>query len=86
LLYFTSPSHLSAYALALVLAMGFIARSPWALLEYGISAGGGFLQVLCTMTGAELSINRLAKRACLAGSNNIPGELKALEVRFGQVG
>lgn len=42
----------------------------------------GFTQILCTMTHNDGTLNRLAREACLGGSEGIPKELNGLEVRF----
>lgn len=75
-----------AYLVPLALSLIFIAMGFVALVQNGVSAdGGAFLQILCTTTGADLKMNRLAARCCVGGSANVSKELKELRVRFGKL-
>lgn len=46
---------------------------------------GDFLQILVTAATGETAIEKAARRSCLDGEENIPEELKRLEVRFGEL-
>lgn len=80
-----------SYGLPVGLSMVFVALGLVALFRNGEAAeSGGLLQLLCTTTGEELRINRLARR-CAAGTGagydkEAAEELKALRVRFGALG
>lgn len=57
-----------------------------ALRHNGVSAiDGGFLQILMTAATGNTAIEQAARAGCLGGEENIPPELKSLEVRFGEL-
>ncbi len=49
--YVFNPRHLSAYAVALVLALGFLVRGFWSLLECRVSASSGFCRFCALRLG-----------------------------------
>jgi len=73
------------YVVPLAVSLSFIAGSFFVLCENGVSADSGFLQIVCTTSGAHGSMNLLAKQACLGGRADLPKELVDLEVRFGEI-
>jgi hypothetical protein len=80
-----------SYGLPVGLSLVFISLGMAALFRNGEAAeSGGLLQLLCTTTGEELRINKLARR-CAAGTGagydkRAAEELKTLRVRFGALG
>jgi len=44
---------------------------------------GGFLQILMTTTGSK-TLERAAAGGCIGGEENVPQDLKEIEVRFGE--
>ncbi|PVH98110.1 hypothetical protein DM02DRAFT_531823 [Periconia macrospinosa] len=74
------------YTVALVICLVFNSLGLFALKQNGVAADSGtFLQVLCATTNGNSVLNKLAKEACLGGSNNHSQELLDMEVRFGEV-
>ena len=64
----------------------FVTLGLFALWRNGVAADSGiFLQVLCAVANKNSRLTRLAKEACLGGSENHTKELLDLNVRFGEV-
>jgi len=75
-----------AYGGALIACLAFLLLGFGALLQNGTSASsGGFLQIMCTTTHGDGTMNKLAKGASLGGDVGVPMDLKNLNVRFGVV-
>ncbi|KAI1669944.1 hypothetical protein L13192_05460 [Pyrenophora tritici-repentis] len=77
---------IGAYGGALFLCLAFLLLGFGALHQNGTSAStGGFLQIMCTTTHGDGTMNQLAKGASLGGEIGVPKDLLDLKVRFGVV-
>ncbi|PSN59075.1 hypothetical protein BS50DRAFT_444163, partial [Corynespora cassiicola Philippines] len=75
---------LIAYAGALGVCFVFLLFGFGAMFQNGVSAvPGGFLQILCTTTDGDGTLNQISKKAYLGGYEAVPRELKELKIRFG---
>lgn len=73
------------YGLCLLFAIPIVLLGLIAQYKNGVSAiDGGILQILMTTTG-RTELEKRAMRGCLGGYENVPEELKQLEVRFGEL-
>lgn len=43
------------------------------------------MQLLCTTTHGDGTLNRMAREACLGGNESMSAELKKLRVRYGEI-
>ena len=79
------PRLVVPYFGTLAVVLPFLAAGLWALWTNGVPATDhGFLQILMTTRGSP-TVDRLAAGGCLGGEANVPGRLKDLPVRFGEV-
>lgn len=84
---FKDPLRLiTSYTASAGVCLVFISLGLAALWRNGVAADSGiFLQVLCAVANGNSDLTRLAREACLGGSNNHTKELLDLKVRFGEV-
>jgi hypothetical protein len=72
------------YFLSLAVALVVIVAGVRALLRNGVSANGGFKQMLCTTSESKM-LHRAAEGGCLGGEENVPENLSNLRVLFGEL-
>ncbi|PHH87090.1 hypothetical protein CDD83_9324 [Cordyceps sp. RAO-2017] len=83
---FSRPENLILpYTIAILCSLPLIALGLLALYSNGVPAiDGGVFQLLMTTRGSRM-IDELAARGSLGGEENIPPELKKLEVQYGRL-
>ncbi len=82
---FSQPVNLILpYFLSLALALVVVIAGGVALVSNGVSANGGFQQIICT-TSESKSLHKAASGGCLGGEENVPEGLSKLEVLFGEL-
>jgi hypothetical protein len=73
------------YFLSLIITIPILFIGAFALRANGVAAiDGGFTQLLTTTTGSK-ALEKAAAVGCLGGEENVPEQLKELEVRFGEL-
>ncbi|KAF2502749.1 hypothetical protein BU16DRAFT_498544 [Lophium mytilinum] len=83
---FVSPRTLIVpYLTCLLLSIPFLYLGMNSVRLNGVTAmQGGFLQILMTTTGSKI-LEQAAAAGCLGGEENVPEDLKAMEIRFGEL-
>ena len=72
------------YSFSLAAALFFIFQGLLALKSNGVSASGGFLQILTTTRASE-TLNCVAEKSSLGGRENVTRELKEMQVLYGEL-